>query len=1294
MKKMIFLLLATLGLAGAARADMLVNLPPSGDWVTASTNFNNKDTAVPGVGIPFTTNDMLRPIVLGGANVTTNQIFGGYKFSSGAVGATVSGWGVVNSIAATPLDYFGAGAGGAMPAGESAAVLYMVRLTQISTVTNVYLETIFINALANYTDIGIRIVVQQGANYYASDPTNFISGTRVTNMTAAALAGHTWYNYAPGTDLMTIGSPVSSMNFSNIAAVGEYIYAKNIGTSPTTILSGGGLRALIVQGVPGPAVTNPVLSASGTVATNVTGKFRIAETNVATVTINNSGTAANNVTAQLVLPSGGFFTATSTTNLSFGTVATSASSNITLIAAANTPPGTYTFGITNLSCNAVFFQKTAGSFNLTISQGVTVSGQTNNTFILPPADFNQTVTNTSMVISNSTILPLVCTFTHSAPWLTEPLSGSSITIPPKGASNVVLIGNSPDAGQFSKSLGIAYDQVVTNFTSFAVQFNVGPKISYQASRITEISGGVIANKYEPGERLTIAVSNVNDGATTVTDITNSLANTSGLFTIVPLTAPVYASMTVGAVSSTLYQVDISQTAPDGTQTFTVVNSAGTVGAWTNTFTLDVFNRPAPSASPSSLIINVPAGGTNSATLTLNNNGNLSTTFKLTDNGAWPVTYSVQTQTASLASFPPIPALGPNTNNTFVNWSGNSSALMNIGFAFPLYGTAYSTFSVSRYGAVSFGTTVGANTTSPFALPSGSIPLAAPFWGNTAVDINSVRYMKQPDKLILAWGNRTGHEFQAWIYTNGNIRYLYEQTTWGDGAIGIQQSSNSLNAAYTPGNGSESVLLAPQSNPWVTPDLPSGTLNALSSRIITYTANAAGLSAGTTNTFNVTVTWGDGSSSVVAVKVVVGASSPSLSAPTEVTFYGPAGDISKTTMTITNTGDAALNYVITDTGAQGAGYAWTSVPFNWDTSSGYNLNSGEAVFSDGGTNTAWMPIGFAFPFYGNTYSRFKIDTYGFIVLNPANNRFIDAYFARLNLDENTTVRYAGTANKLIVTWQNIRQLFVVGGQTNAAPDQTFQMVLYKNGNILLQYLSLTDSNAWPIAKSGLWDTTTRQNYATLSNSQTTITVTNYTVVTNKPYNLPVVTTNGTNVVVSYKNTVTDQAILFTPAAPIIISVDPVSGTLPVGKTQVVDIYGDARNLPLGGTNLVIKSKVFQITSEATAKNVTVSFGAINSAETSFADTDVDGMSDLKETLAGTDANSADSIFGVSVARSADGSRTVSWPKANDNLSRTYAVWYTTNLMSGWTELYRDDNFTSYTDKDHPNVPVIYYKVTVQ
>jgi hypothetical protein len=1058
-----------------------------------------------------------------------------------------------------------------------------------------------------------------------------------------------------------------------------------------------------------PSATNPILNYASATLTDGDGDglFEVGESNRVYTTLVNAGITASNVTASIV-PQGAaasHFQILNSPNSSFGTInAGGSGSNSTpfLIIATNPAAalGTpYTFSITNITCDQSGTVSSGAIFQITLNQGFSVQGQTADNKFLLAADVNKTDTNSLMVITNGSGMPLVCTLTETASWLSLP-GGSSLTVAPHTASNVMLIGNATNLtqGQYSDTLDVVYNQTATNFTSFTVQFDIGPKVTpLTGTGDLVFAGG--ANRfpgyYEPGEVFQVTVPSINNGAITVTNIAHTLTPAQpAYFNVTAVSnAANYNSMAVGTVTSTTYEVTVLNP-PHGTHTFGADNTANGSGPWSGLFTIDVFNQAVPSA-PATLTINVPAGGTSTAYLVLTNAGNKSTTFTLSNNGAWPVSYSVQTQTASLVSFNPI-FDSPNTNDTFVNWSGNSTVPMNMGFNFPLYGTNYNTFSVSRYGAISFGTTTGANTNTPFALPSGTSPVVAPFWGSTLLATNSIRYTKQySDKLVVAWGNRTGAEFQTWIYTNGNIRYLYQQTLWGDGAIGVQSGSSSQTIDYTPGNGSETVLLTPQAYPWVIAAPTNGTLNALNSQSVTFTANASGQSTGTT-VFTSFVSWGDGTTGAVVVTVNVNSSSPGLQSPPEVEFKGLAGYRASTNMLLVNTGDVALAYTITDVGAQSGGYKWTNTTFNWDNSH-WDANSVDAVaLLDGDDKTGWLPIGFDFPFYGNVYTQFLIDVNAGVVLSLS-QPVVLVPFMGVALDSNAKIRYSGNANQLVVTWENVR---LAGGGN----DQTFQVILFKDGTIRFQYQTLSGSNAWPTALIGLVDTprataATLVYFGTAENPGTAMYTINYVTVTNwqrwdgaitniplPDYDIEVITTNGTNVVITYNETVTDQAIVFTPGQPVIITVDPVSGTLPVGGSALVNIYGDARGLT-SGTNSATTNTQFNIVYTGGTNAVDVRFRATNSVENVFADSNNNGYSDLNELMFG-------SAGVVDVIQNPDGSRIISWPKAIDNLSRTYTVWYSTNLMSNWIWLADIPNGTSCTDADHANVPVIYYKVTVQ
>lgn len=804
-------------------------------------------------------------------------------------------------------------------------------------------------------------------------------------------------------------------------------------------------------------------------------------------------------------------------------------------------------------------------------------------------------------------------------------------------------------------------------TSTATNLNVfvlsDTQVSYLTNSIAEVSGGVITGKYEPGETVDITVISTNDGRFAVSNVTNSLSADSAYFTITPTTPNVYNPLLVNRSASTTYRVVISNTTPTGNYTFIVTNQTGSM-SWVDSFTLPVFFGGVPSVVPTNLIINVAAGETTTTNLVLSNSGNAGITFAVSDDGTIPLSsYASSGLPSSLLSFNPIFDV-PDPATSFTNWTGSNSATMAIGFAFPMNGVFYTNFSVSVYGAITLkGTPAGANVSG--TLPSGSSTVVAPFWSGTAVDTSSVRYRKESDRLVIAWGNRTGKEFQAWLYNNGQIAYLYDPGVSGTAAIGIQDASG--HQTFNPGAGT-GLLLTPQS--WITYSPTNGTLAAAASNAVTFTANATGRSAKTTN-FNAYVKWSNGTTSTVAVTVnVLNMTSGLTVTPSSVTFSGPAGFITTNTVSLINTGNVALAYTITDIGSQTASYTWTNTTYNWKDAAAYDSN-----------RFGWIPIGFPFSFYGTVYTQFVVSVNGAIGFgssaqtNLSSDRIVAPYHGTLTTNAISHIRYSGDANQMIVTWENVTQ---TGGDSNL----TFQAVLNRDGSILFQYQRLSNTNAWPTTSIGLQDTVDRVVSAWLTNSLNTTITTNYTTTRTNLYDTIITVTNGTNIVVGYANTVAGQAIKFVPSKRIdVLTVSPSSGTIPVAGTNLVTLIGDARSLSAGGTNTVTASTTFAISYTGGSTNLSATFSATNSTATAYS-------AQMAEFLAGT------ALFETSVSQSADGSRTISWPAANDNLSRTYRVWSTTSLMSRWTLLATLQNITSYTDKIHANEPVIYYKVTVE
>jgi hypothetical protein len=685
----------------------------------------------------------------------------------------------------------------------------------------------------------------------------------------------------------------------------------------------------------------------------------------------------------------------------------------------------------------------------------------------------------------------------------------------------------------------------------------------------------------------------------------------------------------------------------------------------------------------SLEITVPVGGITNVTLLLTNTSNSSMTFSLSDDGTLKTAYSVTNQTAAMVAFP------YNGGTPFANWDSNGSAVTNIGFDFLFYGTVYTNFSVSRYGAICFETMVGANTIA--SLPSGSSPVVAPFWGSTSAATNSIRYLKMSDKLVVYWSSADNQGFQAWLYPNGQIQYVYQGTSWSNSAArGVQRGSDAVNVQEvlptnvwsSPGSRPADVLLTPRS--WVTYAPTNGTVAGLGSSTVTFTADATGQGVGT-NRFNAYVTWGDGSISPVAVTVIVFNPTSGLTVnPSAATFYGIAGSITKTNVSLVNTGGMALSYTITDSGAQSSGYngITTNADFLWN-----GIWARPITAWIGGTDGNYsptIPIGFPFPFYGNVYTQLSIGVNGRLALGG--DRFIAPYWGTLTLDGNASIGYSGDANRLIVTWSNM-------GQDGGGSDQTFQAILNRDGSIRFQYNNLSGSSVWPTTQIGLQDTLARTKSATLSNETTTVysnvytSTTNITVTTNaniwaqSPVTTNITVTVTTNSVLVYKNDIANQAIVFAPVSRIVITADPLSGTIPVGGTNIVTLTGDARSLIAGGANAVTNSTTFNISYTGGSTPLSATFIATNSTTAAYASA---------EALA--DMWGADPVF--TSQQNADGSYTLSWTQADDGISRTYRVWYTTSLSSSWIKLEPPVvNGASY--KDIPrNEPAIFFKVTVE
>jgi hypothetical protein len=274
--------------------------------------------------------------------------------------------------------------------------------------------------------------------------------------------------------------------------------------------------------------------------------------------------------------------------------------------------------------------------------------------------------------------------------------------------------------------------------------------------------------------------------------------------------------------------------------------------------------------------------------------------------------------------------------------------------------------------------------------------------------------------------------------------------------------------------------------------------------------------------------------------------------------------------------------------------------------------------------------------------------------------------------------------LAVEWDNL-------SQKNGGPNQSFMLILdYMSGNIRMQYEKVSGTNAWPITEVGLNTALGTPILGTLADNQfgslgATVTVTTNETVEFLGYDQdPMFQTNIT-VTTTYADSIINRAIEFSSGTRLIY-LSSLGSTLPIGATDTVVVYGDARRL----TGAASENRTFTVTGDGTPKNVNVTLTVAATAPSPAPDSDMDGLSDMEEWTAGTDANDVGSSFTANI----DESRTISWPQPSDGFSRTYVVYYSTDLTEGWTELVTLTDEYSFTDTLHNDLPVVYYKVTVK
>lgn len=184
----------------------------------------------------------------------------------------------------------------------------------------------------------------------------------------------------------------------------------------------------------------------------------------------------------------------------------------------------------------------------------------------------------------------------------------------------------------------------------------------------------------------------------------------------------------------------------------------------------------------------------------------------------------------------------------------------IGFAFPYYGTAQTTFRMCTNGWLSFtsGANFWSNTTLPSSASGAPENLLAPFWDDLDFSLGGTAwYHNDGTRLIVEWKeahrlSESGptNTFQVLLYPDGRIVYQYltmDATTRNSHTIGLQNATRDdgllvvfNNAAYLADD--KAVQFRPPAR-FLTVTPASGTVPAQSFVDLTVGFNAAGLTGG-------------------------------------------------------------------------------------------------------------------------------------------------------------------------------------------------------------------------------------------------------------------------------------------------------------------------------------------------------------------------------------------------------------------------------------------------------------------
>lgn len=414
-----------------------------------------------------------------------------------------------------------------------------------------------------------------------------------------------------------------------------------------------------------------------------------------------------------------------------------------------------------------------------------------------------------------------------------------------------------------------------------------------------------------------------------------------------------------------------------------------------------------------------------------------------------------------------PSNGGNGTHLALNDYGNMGDACTVNMPFPLviYGESYNQITVCTNGWISGGTTYARDYMNwPIPGTMGPSPMIAPFWDDLTTDSYtghvSTWFDAIENRFIIEWSEMANEydtsfeeTFEVVLYdvahyptSNGNCEILFQYRQINNIDCG------SYNAGYIC-HGQYATV---------------GLEGPCATRGIQYSYNNSYPTAAKPLQNEMAIFFTPVSGSMF--------SPPAISLSTDSLYFAvDQTGMYQQNFNITNNGIAPLQYTMSieyqEDASRGQGgpdsfnHVWIDSresdgpEFSWHPLA---ANAIPAVFSSNNTATDLIPIGFTFPYYGDEYQQFRINPNGWIgfgedvsvwnnlsLPNPsAPKPAIMPFWDDLSPLINGNVYYQSTADSLTVWFINVDH---TPGNYNGT--YTFQTILYPDGDILLQYLTM-------------------------------------------------------------------------------------------------------------------------------------------------------------------------------------------------------------------------------------------------